>query len=164
MFNKFQPQAFAPETRPQTVPNPKSEETGEPETAIVTAKPFTVQTKTDKPLTKLFAMKQNSSFVTSTPNVPDVLKSEQQNTVPKTDKVVIKSVEKVPEKLKENIPQKNVESPKDQTNEVKEKNVKPLGLQTVNKDTTPVSIASKAVATSASGVIIVTGGMYIWWQ
>ncbi|KAJ0177256.1 hypothetical protein K1T71_007265 [Dendrolimus kikuchii] len=152
MFNKFQPQVFEPQAKPQTAPNPKSEETGEPETSIATPKPFTVQTKANKPLTNLFGMKQTSSFVASTPNTSDVSKSNQQEILPKTEKVAVKSIEKVSEKLKENIPQKPVECPEDQANDMKENIVKPLVLKTVNKESTPVSSIPQSVATSAPAV------------
>ncbi|KAI5651908.1 hypothetical protein NE865_00245 [Phthorimaea operculella] len=104
MFNKFTPQAFAPESKPQfAAPKAQNEEPIKPK--IPDPKPIEIK-KEEKP-EGLFQIKIPAPVAASTPNVPDVLKTNTQAT--KVEKAVPKA-EKVPEVSKENVPEKTAES------------------------------------------------------
>ncbi|KAJ2946087.1 hypothetical protein O0L34_g5006 [Tuta absoluta] len=112
MFSKFTPQSFAPESKPQfAAPKTQAEETSKPK--IPDPKPIEIK-KEEKP-EGLFQIKTPAPFTASTPNVPDVLKTNTQvdKIVPKAEKVAEFSKENIPEKAAENITtQKKVDADK----------------------------------------------------
>ncbi|KAM3961062.1 uncharacterized protein ACR2FA_004835 [Aphomia sociella] len=143
MFNKFQPQKFVPESKPQTA-KPKSSETGEPE---VIPK-FEIK-KEDKPLTNLFGMK------TSTPSSASSINVSEPTT---QEKAPVKQIEKIVEKIKENTPEKPIESVFQTTQKTVEKSdsgLKPFGTQATNKtsifssDAQPVAVNLSTVSSSS---------------
>lgn len=100
MFQKFTPQAFAPETKSQNSTITRtSEETGEPVNTEV--KPYETQ-KEEKPMKNLFEMKSSTVLSSDSQNVPDVLKINPPS-LNKTGEPMPKPVEKDLEKSKENI-------------------------------------------------------------
>lgn len=102
MFQKFTPQAFAPEIKSQSsVITKNSDETGEPENTAI--KPNEIQ-KEERTMKNLLEMKSLTATTVSSDlqNVPDVLKI-CPSSLNKIDKPVPKPVEKDLEKSKENI-------------------------------------------------------------
>lgn len=162
MFSKFQPQTFVQDSKPQAFASepkpqafttnprlpavvrdpkplaPKSSETGEPEADNKTT---AVKSKTDKPLTNLFAMK--SATPIASPIVPDVLKTSQDLKTDNAPKAVEKdkSKENVPQKVELKVVQKLVTDSKEAP--------KPLTIQTGNK-TSIFGGTPQPVSTSSS--------------
>ncbi|XP_030020523.2 nuclear pore complex protein Nup214 isoform X2 [Manduca sexta] len=129
VFPKFQPQAFIPESKPQMSLIPKSNETDEFEAAAST-KPFEAK---------------NTNLFGSTANVPDVLKSHNQEITKVESKPILKIPEKVIEISKENVPKKDV--PKLTPTADKKDVPRILSSQSVNIKP-PVSIATSLSTSS----------------
>lgn len=141
MFNKFTPQAFSPEIKPQLAAvKPKSNETSEP-VALVDNK--TIEKKEEKPITNLFGMKSSTSLTNKSINVPDVLKNS-------TVKAEAIPIEKPAEKVKENIPVKASENVPPMSQKTEKEDKKDVGSKPSPTIEPPIISSTSPVASSVS--------------
>lgn len=147
MFQKFTPQAFAPETKSQSNIAGKSEETGEPDNFEV--KPNQTQ-KEEKPMKNLFEMKSLTVLSSDSQNVPEVLKTSPPS-LNKIDKPVPKPVEKVLEKSIENIQETSETVVHKGGADKKENIIKPFAKAAVKPSVIASAIPSVSSPSGVSG-------------